>query len=96
MRNTPEPPGDDAFQLEAPHIDHSSASANGGEIALMLVTERHWRRLSFDAAFYDRGNVGTLLFGGRRYARNRLPVRSLNPGRIPDDEDIFMPGNIEV
>lgn len=51
VRNTPEPPRDNAFQLEAPHIDHSSASADGGKIALMLVTERHWRRLSFDAAF---------------------------------------------
>jgi len=96
VRNAPEPPGDESLELEAPHIDHSGASADGRKIALMLVTEWHRWGLSFNAAFDDLRNIGTLLLGGRGNTRNRLAVRSLDPCGITNDEDILMARYIEV
>jgi hypothetical protein len=84
----PEPPGKRSAQLDPAEIDHRAPLADRRQVAGVLVAERRRRGLTGKPRPYRLRDIGALLLGGRRDARNGPSVRADDDRRIADREDL--------
>ena len=94
MGHQPEPPGQQARQLQPAVVHHRRHAADGGQVAVVAVAERLVRLAAQPRAQYLR-HVHAHLLGCGGHARHGLAVL-LHAGQVADHEHLGMPGQRQV